>query len=144
MSSPDALSSFLLLSAAPLSVVPVDGPLAVLLSFFSPQPASEKSSSAVTKSMARVCFIAAFLLTFISRDTQALVCARSSKKPDVNFVKTHGTDTNSAKSLAEFRAHRREIILIVISNDMCVRKILLAHKCGNCLPAASNFCAQQV
>ena len=32
----------------------------------------------------------------------------------------------------------------VISNDMCVRKILLARKCGNCLPAASNFCAQRV
>ena len=70
--------------------------------------------------MARVCFIAAFLLTFISRDTQAIVCARNNKKPDVNFVKTHVTDTNSAKSFAEFRAYRREIILIVISNDMCV------------------------
>ena len=113
MSSPGTLSFFLPLSAAPLSVVPVDGPLAVLLSFFSPQPASEKSSSAVTKSMARVCFIAAFLLTFISRDTQAIVCARSNKKPDVNFVKTHVTDTNSAKSLAKFRAYRREIIIII-------------------------------
>ena len=88
-------------------------PLTALPPFFSPQPTSETSASAVRQSIASVFFIAAFLLTCVSCDTQAIVCAQKEKKAGVNSVKTRVTDADSAKSLAEFRAHRCEIILTI-------------------------------